>query len=80
MELHQAGKFEMILPTVANLEPLADMGSVDEVMNWADELSDIPEILPAIVVASDGSPSVVLPWEAGYEEALSQPPLDGSTP
>tara|TARA_B110000263_G_scaffold249164_1_gene265944 strand:- start:1534 stop:2328 length:795 start_codon:yes stop_codon:yes gene_type:complete len=80
MELHQAGKFEMILPTVANLEPLADMGSVDEVMNWADELSDIPEILPAIVVASDGSPSVVLPWEAGYEEALSQPPPDGSTP
>jgi hypothetical protein len=79
MELHQVGKFEMILPTVANLEPLVDMRSVDEVMNWADQLSDIPEILPAIVVASDGSPSVLLPWEAGYEDAISQPPPDGST-
>jgi 8-oxo-dGTP pyrophosphatase MutT (NUDIX family) len=79
MELHQAGKFEMILPTVANLEPLVEMGSVDEVMSWADQLSDIPEILPAIIVASDGAPSVLLPWEVGYEDALSQPPPDGST-
>lgn len=79
MELHEVGKFEMIMPTVANLEPLVGMGSVDEVMNWADELSDIPEILPAIVVASDGSPSVLMPGEAGYENALSQPPPHGST-
>ena len=60
MKLHHAGKFEMILPTVANLEPLVDMNSVDEVMRWANELSDIPEILPAIVIASDGSPTVLL--------------------
>ena len=79
MELHEVGKFEMIIPTVANLEPLVGMGSVDEVMNWADELSDIPEILPAIVVASDGSPLVLMPGEAGYENALSQPPPRGST-
>ena len=79
MELHEVGKFEMIIPTVANLEPLVGMGSVGEVMNWADELSDIPEILPAIVIASDGSPSVLMPGEAGYENALSQPPPHGST-
>ena len=79
MKLHHAGKFEMILPTVANLEPLVDMNSVDEVMRWANELSDIPEILPAIVIAADGSPTVLLPGDAGYEDALSQPPPPGST-
>lgn len=79
MDLHHAGKFEMILPTIANLEPLLELGSVDEVMSWADQLSDIPEILPALVVSSDGSPSVLMPGEVGYEEALSQPPPHGST-
>ena len=80
MELHQAGKFEMILPTVANLEPLTEMDSVDVVMKWADELSNIPEILPAIFLDPEGSPVVLLPGEAGYEEALAEPPPPGSTP
>ena len=79
VNLHQAGKFEMILPTIANLEPLLELDSVDEVMHWADGLSDIPEILPALVTAEDGSPSVLMPGEVGYEEALSQPPPHGST-
>ncbi|MEC7915762.1 MAG: NUDIX hydrolase [Actinomycetota bacterium] len=80
MQLHEAGKFEMIMPTVANLEPLLEMKSVDEVMRWADSLTEIPEILPAISVSSDGLPSVFLPGEPGYEEALAHPPPHGSTP
>lgn len=79
MELHDAGKFEMILPTIANLEPLLDLESVDEVMHWADGLTEIPEILPALVMSADGSPSVLMPGEAGYEEALAKPPPHGST-
>ena len=79
MERHHAGKFEMILPTVANLEPLLELESVDEVMQWADELTDIPELLPALVISEDGSPSVLMPGEVGYEEALAQPPAHGST-
>ena len=79
MELHYAGKFEMILPTVANLEPILDLKSVDEVMQWADQLTEIPEILPALVISADGSPSVLMPGEVGYEEALAQPPPHGST-
>ncbi|MDP7067066.1 MAG: NUDIX domain-containing protein [Acidimicrobiales bacterium] len=80
MELHEAGRFEMIMPTVANLEPLLEMKSVDEVMRWADSLTEIPEILPAISVSADGFPSVFLPGEPGYEEALAHPPPHGSTP
>ncbi len=69
----------MILPTIANLEPLLDLESVDEVMHWADGLTEIPEILPALVMSADGSPSVLMPGEAGYEEALAKPPPHGST-
>ena len=79
MDLQQAGKFEMILPTIANLEPLLELDSVDEVMQWADGLKDIPEILPALVTSADGSPSVIMPGEDGYKEALSKPPPHGST-
>lgn len=79
MDLQQAGKFEMILPTIANLEPLLELDSVDEVMQWADGLKDIPEILPALVTSADGSPSVLMPGEDGYKEALSKPPPHGST-
>ena len=79
MELHEAGKFEMIMPTVANLEPLLELRSVDQVMKWADSLSEIPAILPAISVSSDGGPVVFLPGEAGYEDALAHPPPHGST-
>ena len=48
-------------------------------MQWADELTDIPELLPALVISEDGSPSVLMPGEVGYEEALAQPPAHGST-
>ena len=48
-------------------------------MSWADGLSDIPEILPAISLSENGVPSVFMPGEAGYEEALLNPPPPGST-
>tara|TARA_B100002052_G_C15777957_1_gene550143 strand:- start:191 stop:1024 length:834 start_codon:yes stop_codon:yes gene_type:complete len=79
MELHQAGEFQMIMPTIANLEPLIGIETVEEAMSWADGLSDIPEILPAISLSENGVPSVFMPGEAGYEEALLNPPPPGST-
>jgi 8-oxo-dGTP pyrophosphatase MutT (NUDIX family) len=79
MRQHQAGEFQMILPTVANLKPLLELDSVDAVMAWADALSDIPEILPAIVLGPDGERSVLLPGDEGYEAALAAPPPEGST-
>ncbi|MEK9837637.1 MAG: hypothetical protein VW396_01110, partial [Ilumatobacter sp.] len=79
MRAHTEGRFEMILPTVANLRPLLGLSTVAEVMSWAGSLSDIPEILPAIVIGDDGSRSVLMPWDEGYAEALAAPPPEGST-
>lgn len=79
MRAHTEGRFEMILPTVANLKPLLGLSTVAEVMSWAGGLSDIPEILPAIVIGDDGSRSVLMPWDEGYASALASPPAEGST-
>jgi|TARA_B110000196_G_scaffold900_1_gene799 8-oxo-dGTP pyrophosphatase MutT (NUDIX family) len=76
--LHSEGKFEMIMPTVANLEPLLTCSSVDEAMAWAESLSEIPAILPAIATTENGT-EVYMPGEAGYEKALANPPGEGST-
>lgn len=48
LRLADEGQFSMIMPTIANLEPLADLLSVAEALAWADALGDIPEILPVI--------------------------------
>ena len=80
MRQHQDGTFQMIMPTVANLRPLLKLETVADVMAWADGLGDIPEILPAIVMGDDGSRSVLMPWDEGYEAALASPPPEGSTP
>ena len=68
----------MIMPTVANLEPLLELRSVDQVMQWADSLSEILR-LPAISISSDGAPLMFMPGEPGYDEALAHPPPHGST-
>ena len=79
VRLHEAGEFQMILPTIANLCPLLDLETVDDVMAWADSLEDVPEILPAIVPNGEGPHRVLMPWDEGYAEALASPPLPGST-
>ena len=76
--LHSEGKFEMIMPTVANLKPLLTCSSVNDAMAWAESLSEIPAILPAIGITENGT-EVYMPGEAGYETALANPPGEGST-
>ena len=68
----------MIMPTVANLEPLLTCSSVNDAMAWAESLSEIPAILPAIGITENGT-EVYMPGEAGYETALANPPGEGST-
>lgn len=80
MQQHSDGKFQMILPTVANLQPLLELDTVDAVMEWADALDDIPEILPAIVPQAEGPPTVLMPGDDGYQDALASPPPEGTTP
>ncbi len=75
---HAEGRFMMIFPTLKNLEPLLEAGTVAELMAWADGLEDVPAILPAIAVRPDGEVLTLLPEDEGYAEALANPPPPNS--
>ncbi|MFT7647297.1 MAG: 8-oxo-dGTP pyrophosphatase MutT (NUDIX family) [Candidatus Poriferisodalaceae bacterium] len=71
LRLAEVGEFSMILPTIANLEPLADLKSVAEAVVWADGLGDIPEILPVMKPDGGDPPRVLMPGDDGYEAAIA---------
>jgi len=64
-----AGEIELLPPTIANLEKLALHDSTGSVMTWARGVTDVPAILP-IVLIEDGRVLVLRPGDDGYEEAL----------
>jgi len=65
----EAGEIELLPPTIDNLEKLAVHSSTAEVMDWARAVTDIPTILP-IVLIEDGRLLVLRPGDDGYEQAL----------
>jgi len=69
LERFEAGEIELLPPTIDNLEKLGLHSSTDEVMAWARQVSDIPTILP-IVLIEDGQLLVLRPGDDGYEQAL----------
>ena len=75
---HAEGKFMMIFPTHKNLEPLLEVDNVADLMAWADELEDIPALLPAIATGPDGEVMTLLPGDEGFEEARANPPTPGT--
>jgi len=65
----EAGEIELLPPTIDNLEKLGVHTSTEEVMAWAREVTDVPTILP-IVLIEDGRLLVLRPGDDGYEQAL----------
>jgi len=66
-----AGEIELLPPTIANLEKLAVHDSTASVMSWARTVTDVPAILP-IVLMEGGQILVLRPGDDGYEEALQE--------
>ncbi|HQT99969.1 MAG TPA: NUDIX domain-containing protein [Acidimicrobiales bacterium] len=50
LDAHARGTFEMILPTIHNLEVIADFTTTDEVLDYARALRNIPRIQPRLEV------------------------------
>ncbi len=65
----EAGEIELLPPTIDNLENLALHTSTEEVMAWAQAMTDVATILP-IVLIEDGRLLVLRPGDDGYEQAL----------
>ena len=64
-----AGEIELLPPTIDCLEKLGVHATTEEVMAWARQVTDIPTILP-IVLIEDGRLLVLRPGDEGYEQAL----------
>jgi hypothetical protein len=64
-----AGEIELLPPTIANLEKLAAHSTTTGVMSWATSVTDVPTILP-IVLIEDGRLLVLRPGDEGYQEAI----------
>lgn len=73
---HRAGEMEMIFPTLRNLEWLEPFATTAEAIAAARALTDIPRMLPRIARGADGELQLLLPGEAGYDEA-ARPGEDG---
>jgi 8-oxo-dGTP pyrophosphatase MutT (NUDIX family) len=59
----------LVPPTIATLELLTGFDTSDEVLAYARRQTSITRIEPRIGRGDDGSPSLLMPGDPGYEEA-----------
>ncbi|MHB8378567.1 MAG: NUDIX hydrolase [Acidimicrobiales bacterium] len=70
LEAHAHGEFEMMLPTVRNLQAIAHFSSTREVLAYARSLPFIARVEP-IIVERGGERVILTPGDEGYEFADS---------
>ncbi len=68
LERYRAGDFDLILPTIKNLEALARYPDVASALADARTFRDLPAIAPRMLM-EDGELRVLLPGEEGFERA-----------
>lgn len=66
LDARRRGELDMILPTVRNLEDLADFTTSQQVLDYARSLTDIPCVEPRIVT-DEGVVSILMPDDEGYD-------------
>ena len=67
MEHQAAGAWDVPLPTVRHLDLLARHGSIGEVVEYADGLTEIPCVLPRIVMGENGEYRAIIPGDPGHD-------------
>ena len=66
LHAYERGEFEMILPTIRNLESIAEYSCALDVLEYARSLERVVCVEPRIVQGTDG-PVILLPGDEGYE-------------
>jgi 8-oxo-dGTP pyrophosphatase MutT (NUDIX family) len=62
---HERGEFEMIFPTIRNLQAIAHFSSARDVLDYARSLEAIPCVEPQIV-QRDGAIAILTPGDEGF--------------
>ena len=70
---HEAGEFDLILPTIRNLEAIARFDTAADVLAAASALDVVPAVLPRVVDDGDGI-RILLPGDPGYDDAGDEIP------
>lgn len=71
LDRHAAGEFEIIFPTIKNLEAIARFDKSADLLAAAAAIEEVPTILPRIAQAPDGhGVRILLPGDPGYDEAV----------
>ncbi|MBW3649624.1 MAG: NUDIX domain-containing protein [Actinobacteria bacterium] len=66
---YRAGELDLILPTIKNLEAIERFDSSTSLLAAAASKVEVPTVEPLIVPGPDGNVRILLPGDAGYEEA-----------
>jgi len=69
----KAGEFDLIFPTMKNLEAISRFESSVELLAAAAAIERVPTVLPRVVVDDRGF-RILLPGDEGYDEAMGAPP------
>jgi 8-oxo-dGTP pyrophosphatase MutT (NUDIX family) len=64
-----AGEFDLIFPTMKNLEAVSRFATSDELLAAAAAVERVPTVLPRVVADQRGF-RILLPGDPGYEEAV----------
>jgi len=74
-----AGEFDIIFPTIKNLEAISRFTTSAELLAAAAAVERVPTVLPRVVADERGF-RILLPGDPGYEEAVSGPAAAGAVP
>jgi 8-oxo-dGTP pyrophosphatase MutT (NUDIX family) len=68
----QAGEFDLIFPTMKNLEAISRFDTSAQLLDAAAAVERVPTVLPRVVVDDRGF-RILLPGDEGYDEAMAAP-------
>jgi 8-oxo-dGTP pyrophosphatase MutT (NUDIX family) len=70
LEQHKAGQFEMIFPTIKNLEAISRFDKAADLLSAAAAIDTVVTVLPR-VVNDDHGLRILLPGDEGYDEVVA---------
>jgi 8-oxo-dGTP pyrophosphatase MutT (NUDIX family) len=69
LERHEAGEFDLIFPTIKNLQAISRFSTSDELLDTAAATEHVPAVLPRVISDGNGV-RIVLPGDPDYEQAV----------
>jgi 8-oxo-dGTP pyrophosphatase MutT (NUDIX family) len=76
LEGHRRGEFEIIFPTIRNLQAISRFASSAELLDAAEKVSRAVPIIEPRLVADGNGVRILLPGDDGYEDAPEAPAAD----